>query len=77
MKDLSPRQERAFKLREVEGLKLREVGEKLGREGGLGAITASRARALKEKGRRTLDNPCNITHPLWLRVNEIREKAGL
>lgn len=67
----------AFRLYYLEGLKLREIGEKMGRIDGTGSFSVPRARQLRDKGQRMLDNPRWKNHPLRLRVNEIRAKAGL
>lgn len=64
MADLTPRQGKAFKLRYVEGLLLREVGERLGRVDGAGPICAENARQIVAKAHRRLQHPFFKGHPL-------------
>ena len=58
------RQIEAFRLRYVEKLKLREVGERLGRVDGAGPICTENAQMLVMAGLRRLTHPSRRDHPL-------------
>ena len=71
-KDRFHRQIEAFRLRYVENLKLREVGERLGRVDGSGPICMQQARTLSDGGMRRLTHPSQTGHPLYARAMEVR-----
>ena len=69
----------AFTLRYVEKLKYREIGEKIGRIDGTGAVSVERARQLVFRGGRYLASWRRKHHPLHVKakieMNKIRDKS--